>query len=122
MRYLPAVAMACVLVGGCILPVSAQQPVSPQPAVAVPPNLPFSAALTCGEFLHMLHSPDKTAGTAILWLDGYYSARASIVNFPAGWRETIAQGVGGTCTINVNGSRPVLDVIPQLHAGYGVRG
>ena len=120
MRYLPAVVMAFALAGGWASPVSAQQPVGPEPPASVPPNLPFSTALTCGEFLRMLHSPDRTAGTTIVWLDGYYSARAGIAYFPAGWRQTVAQGVGGTCSINVNAARPVLDVIAQLHTEYGI--
>jgi hypothetical protein len=121
MRYPSAIVIAFAMAGGAAaLPGSAQQPIAPPPAVPVPPNLPFTVALTCGEFLRMLHSPDKTAGTAIQWLDGYYSARAGITYFPSDWRQTVAQGVGGTCAINVNASRPVLDVIAQLHAEYGV--
>jgi len=102
------------IIGGCTPQVTAQQADSPQSA-----NAPVSTALTCGEFLPLIRSHDKIVGLAIQWLDGYYSGRAGLTELPAGWMITVSQGIGGTCTINVNASRTVLDVIAQLHREYG---
>jgi hypothetical protein len=83
-------------------------------------NPAISTALTCSELLSMLHGPDRRGGgMAITWLDGYYSAKAGLQELSAGWSRTVDQGVGGTCAISVNASRPVLDVIAQIHRDYG---
>jgi hypothetical protein len=108
-----AMISACMISGGCMPQVAAQQPENPQPL-----NPSISAALTCAEFRPLLHSDPKTAGLAILWLDGYYSGRAGFPALPAGWTRTVSQGIGGTCAISVNASRSVLDVIAQLHREY----
>ena len=60
----------------------------------------------------------RTSGTAIIWLDGYYSGRVGLTDFPAGWLRTVSQGIGGTCAISANEHRTVLDVIGQLHRDY----
>ena len=122
MRYAPiSFVAASVFVGGCTPPVATQPPpVVAQPSNdAILTNPPISVALTCGEILPLIRSHDKTVGATILWLDGYYSGRAGLPGLSAGWLKTISQGVGGTCAINVNASRPVLDVIAQLHREYG---
>jgi hypothetical protein len=123
MRYsLPAVA-SCLLASACTpgpaQQVSSQQPVSSQQTSAILSSLPFNAGLTCDELRRLSSSPDKTGGFAILWLDGYYSARAGITAVPAGWRTTVAQGVGGNCAVSANASRPVLDVLALVHREYG---
>jgi hypothetical protein len=81
-------------------------------------NFLVSATRTCGEFKTLLKEDRRTSGIAILWLDGYYSARAGLPQLPAGWLRTVSQGVGGTCAISVNERRAVLDVIGQLHREY----
>lgn len=106
------VALACVL-NGCAPQVAADEPVAPATL-----NPLISASLTCSDLLPLLRSKDKTAGLAILWLDGYYSGRAGLAALPAGWTRTVSQGVGGTCGITVNASRAVLDVIGQIHREY----
>jgi hypothetical protein len=108
-----AVVIAFVLAAGCTPQIAAQQSNSPQPDIPQP----ISAALTCGEFLRLIHS--KVSGSAIIWLDGYYSGRAGLPELPADWIHTVSQGLGGTCSITVNASRSVLDVIAQLHREYG---
>jgi hypothetical protein len=100
--------------GGCV----AQAP-SVQAGNAQPLNPAISSAMTCGELLLLLKSPDHAGGLAILWLDGVYSGRSGITELPAGWVRTVSQGIGGTCAITVNASRPVLDVIAELHREYG---
>jgi len=82
--------------------------------------------MTCGEFVALLRAAkagdqvDKqTSGVAIMWLDGVYAGRSGITDFPAGWNRTLSQGLGGTCAISVNASRPVLDVIADLRRQYG---
>ena len=120
MRYLRfAGVMACVLVSGCVPPAAAQPADNPQQSIAPTPapNAPVSIALTCGEFLPLIRA--KTSGYATIWLDGYYSGRAGVTELPAGWIRTLSAGIGGTCTIDVNVSRTVLDVIAQLHRKYG---
>jgi hypothetical protein len=102
--------LASVFIGGCTPPV-----VIEQSANSAPTNPPISVTLTCGELLPLIRSRDRTVGVTILWLDGYHSGRAGLPGLSAGWLKTISQGVGGTCAINVNASRPVLDVIAQLH-------
>jgi hypothetical protein len=119
MRYLRfAGAVSCVLFTGAY-PVAAQTADNPQPSIAPTPapNAPVSAALTCGEFLPLVQA--KTSGYATIWLDGYYSGRAGLTQLPAGWIRTLSQALGGTCTIDVNAARSVLDVIAQLHREYG---
>jgi hypothetical protein len=108
------VVLACAFAGGCTPQLVAQQSDIPQLL-----NPPISVALTCAEFLPLIHSHDKIVGPAILWLDGYYSGRAGLTGMRADWLKTISQGVGGTCAIDVNASRPVIDVIAQLHREYG---
>ena len=113
-----AAVLVCLLVSGGMAQVAAQQPASSQPVASLPTtNPPISASLTCDRFRLLLQS--RTSGFAILWLDGYYSARAGVAEMPAGWSRTVSQGVGGTCAIDVNASRPVLDVIAELHREYG---
>jgi hypothetical protein len=77
--------------------------------------------MTCGEFKALLKDDKRASGTAILWLDGYYSGRAGLTGLPAGWLRTVSQGIGGTCAISVNERRTVLDVIGQLHKEYAGR-
>jgi hypothetical protein len=115
MRYAPiSFVLTSVLMGGCTPPAVTQQ--SNDSTLM---NPPINAALTCGEFLPLIRSHDKTVGVTILWLDGYHSGRAGLPELSAGWLKTVSQGVGGTCALNVNASRPVLDVIAQLHREYG---
>ena len=80
-----------------------------------PPGLINDA---CGEFKALLKEDRRTSGTAIIWLDGYYSGRVGLTDFPAGWLRTVSQGIGGTCAISANEHRTVLDVIGQLHRDY----
>jgi hypothetical protein len=91
-----------------------------QPSDLHPLNQPIKSALTCEEFMALLKAGDKrTSGIAILWLDGFYAGRSGLTELPAGWVQTVSQGIGGTCAIGVNASRTVLDVIGQLHREYG---
>lgn len=112
-------ALACGVAGAC----AAQGPITtepPPPGNVEPPNQPVPVTMTCGEIKSLLKSADKrTGGLAILWLDGYYSGRLGLGELPAGWVQTVSQGVGGTCAISVNEQRAVLDVISQIHRDYG---
>jgi hypothetical protein len=113
--------LACVLVSGCVPPVAAQTVDNPQPSIAPATTAPatnalVSTALTCGELLPLIRA--KSSGYATIWLDGYYAGRAGLAELPAGWIRTLSQGLGGTCTIDANAARPVLDVIAQLHREY----
>jgi hypothetical protein len=127
MRYLPIiVVLAGMLAIGYAAAQSATQPVNTPPTVPAPvsaapfTNPAISASLTCGELMSMLRAADKRpGGLAIIWLDGYYSARAGLTELPANWSHTPSQGVSGNCTMDVNTSRTVLDVITQLHREYG---
>jgi hypothetical protein len=94
-----------------VLPLAAQEPDKPPQSAP-----PFSTKLTCSEFNMLLHSEStrRTAGTAIIWLDGYYAGNAAIAEFPADWLRIVSQGVGAICGIGNNASRPVLDVIAEL--------
>ena len=78
--------------------------------------------MTCGQLNALRRSadgPDKSAlGVAVLWLDGVYAGRFGINHYPENWSLTVSQGVGATCAMNVNESRPVLDVIAELHRQY----
>ena len=115
MRYAQlSFVLASILISACT-PAAVTEP-SDNSAPMTPP---VSTTMTCGELLPLIRSHDRSAGAAILWLDGYYSGRAGLPGMSAGWLRTISQGVGGTCAINVNASRPVLDVIAQLHREYG---
>ena len=115
MQYSRTMSMiAGILEAACTPQVVAQETAIPSPA-----NPSISAAMTCGELLPLIRSKDKTGGLAILWLDGYYSGRANLPVLSSGWTRTVSQGIGGTCAITVNASRPVLDVIAQLHREYG---
>jgi hypothetical protein len=77
--------------------------------------------MTCGELKALLKDDRRTTGTAILWLDGYYSGRSGLSELPAGWLRTVSQGIGGICAISLNEHRTVLDVIGQLHRDYAGR-
>jgi hypothetical protein len=100
-------------------PTATQEPMAP-PGDAPTPNRPIASTITCAELNALFKAADKrTAGAAILWLDGYYAGRAGLSELPAGWARTVGQGVGGTCAISVNERRTVLDVIGQLHREYG---
>jgi hypothetical protein len=107
--------------GGCMAqaPTVTQEP-TPQPGDTPLPNQPVAVNITCGELSALFKAGDKrTAGAAILWLDGYYAGNTGLSELPAGWARTVGQGVGGTCAISVNERRTVLDVIGQLHREYG---
>ena len=113
--------LVCGVASGCVAqaPTSTQLPTS-QSGDGQSLNQPVLSTITCGEFTALLKAGDKrTSGTAILWLDGFYSGRSGLTELPAGWARTVSQGVGGTCAISVNASRTVLDVIGQLHREYG---
>ena len=113
------IALICGVAGGCM----AQEPASTEAPAAQPGgtqalNLPVASAMTCGEFKALLKQDRQTSGIAIIWLDGYYSGRVGLTDFPAGWLRTVSQGIGGTCAISANEHRTVLDVIGQLHRDY----
>jgi hypothetical protein len=100
-------------------PTGTQEP-TPQPGDAPTPNQAIALTITCGELKTLFKADDKrTAGAAILWLDGYYAGRSGLSELPAGWARTVSQGVGGTCAISVNEQRIVLDVVGQIHRDYG---
>ena len=108
---------------GCMAqaPTATQEP-APQAADAPTPNQPIALTITCGELKTLFKADDKrTAGAAILWLDGYYAGRSGLSELPAGWARTVSQGVGGTCAIGVNEQRTVLDVVGQIHRDYGTQ-
>ena len=113
-------ALVCGIAGGCAAqaPTATQEP-TPPPSDLQAPNQPVPVTVTCGEFKALLKDDKRTVGTAILWLDGYYSGRSGLAELPAGWLRTVSQGLGGTCAISVNERRTVLDVIGQLHREYG---
>ena len=115
-------ALVCGIAGGCAAqaPTATQEP-TPPPSDLEAPNQPVPVTMTCGEFKALLKDDKRTSGTAILWLDGYYSGRSGLTELPAGWLRTVSQGIGGTCAISVNERRTVLDVIGQLHREYGGR-
>jgi hypothetical protein len=69
----------------------------------------------------LIEGRQRTTGTAIPWLDGYYSGRSGLSELPAGWLRTVSQGIGGICAISVNEHRTVLDVIGQLYREYAGR-
>jgi hypothetical protein len=115
-------ALVCGVAGGCV----AQEPAQTQPPVAQSGdtqalNRPVPSTMTCGEIKALLKDDRRTAGTAILWLDGYYSGRSALTELPVGWVRTVSQGIGGICAISVNEQRAVLDVIGQLHREYAGR-
>jgi hypothetical protein len=116
------VVLVCSVAGGCVAqePASVQTPAAQSGDIQLL-NRPVSSTMTCGEFKALLKDDKRTSGTAILWLDGYYSGRSGLAELPAGWLRTVSQGVGGTCAISVNDRRTVLDVIGQLHREYGGR-
>ena len=104
----------------CLLAVTCAPQMVAQELTATPaPNLEISTSMTCSEFIELLRSKNRSAGTAIVWLDGYYSGKQGLKALPAGWVRTVSQGLGGTCAITINASRPVLDVIEKLHREYG---
>jgi hypothetical protein len=107
----------------CVARAPTPQADAPHPVVL---NLPFTSTMTCGELLAALKAGQAgdqadraTAGAAMTWLDGVYAGRPGVTEFPAGWNRTLAQGLGGTCAISVNASRPVVDVISDLRRQYG---
>ena len=90
-------ALVCGIAGGCAAqaPTATQEP-TPPPSDLQAPNQPVPVTMTCGEFKALLKAGDKrTVGTAVLWLDGYYSGRSGLAELPAGWLRTVGQGVGG---------------------------
>jgi hypothetical protein len=114
-------ALICGTACGCVAqaPNEAQAPTA-QPGDFQTLNQPVKSNMTCGEFTALLKAEDKRiSGLAILWLDGFYSGRAGLIELPAGWVGTVSQGIGGMCAITVNARRTVLDVIGQLHREYG---
>ena len=123
MAYLRVAVLLAVLINGYALPAAAQQASNPPQSATLPTITPptlnpaVSTTLTCAEFLPLVHS--KTSGYATIWLDGYYSARSGITELPAGWIRTLAQGLGGICSIDSNSTRPVLDIIAEVHHDYG---
>src|SRR5271169_1511928 len=99
-------AFICSVACGCMAqaPTAAEAPTL-QPGDAQSPNQPVPSTMTCGELQALLKAGDKrTVGTAILWLDGFYSGRSGLTELPAGWLRTVGQ-VGGTCAIGVNERR-----------------
>jgi hypothetical protein len=124
MRYSLLTVIFCVLASACTPPGTAQQPVSSQQSSTHPPNLPFNTGLSCDELHHLLDSPDNspdkiTGGFAMIWLDGYYSARVGITEVPAAWTKTLGQSLAANCAVDVNRSHPVLEVIALVHREYG---
>ena len=102
-------ALVCNMASGCV----AQEPNSAQAATAQSDdaqalNRPVSSTMTCGEFKALLKDDERTGGTSILWLDGYYSGRSGLPELPAGWVRTVSQGIGGICAISVNDQRTCL--------------
>ena len=76
----------------------------------------YKTTMTCSDFLALLKSESRSdAGTAILWLDGFYSGKFGITAFVPGWALTVSQGVGSRCAVQLNWDRPVLDIIADLH-------
>ena len=115
-------ALVCLLTAGGCMPQepTAAQETTPRPSDAPTPNQPVALTMTCAELRALFKAGDKrTAGAAILWLDGYYAGRSGLSEMPAGWARTVRQGVGGTCAVSINERRTVLDVIGQLHREYG---
>ena len=90
-------ALVCGLAaGGCMAqaPTATQEP-TPQPGDAPAPNPPIALTITCAELKALFKAGDKrTAGVAILWLDGYYAGRSGLSELPAGWARTVSQGIG----------------------------
>ena len=111
--------LLCVIANWCVAqaPTTAQEPANP-PGNVPTLNRPIPVTMTCGEFKALLTADKRTSGLAILWLDGYYSGRSGLAELPAGWVQTVSQGLGGVCAISVNEQRTVLDVIGQLHREY----
>jgi hypothetical protein len=71
-------ALVCGVAGACV----AQEPGQTQPPAAQSGdtqalNRPVPASMTCGEIKALLKDDRRTGGSAILWLDGYYSAGSS---------------------------------------------
>ena len=112
--------LACVLAGGCTPQLAAQPASTPSSTTGrIDAATAALVDLTCGELSQLLKAKDKRGGLAILWLDYYYTRRVGLPDWTADWVKTVAQGVGGTCAIDVNSSRTVLDVIAQMHREYG---
>jgi hypothetical protein len=78
--------------------------------------------ITFAELKALFKSGDKrTAGAAILSLDGYYAGRSGISELPAGGTRTVSQGVGGTSAISVNDHRTVLDIVGNSIGNTGAQ-
>jgi hypothetical protein len=93
-------------------PLAAAQ--APQPA-----SQAITAAMTCAELEALIKAHyTQTVGVAILWLDGVYSGKTGKTAIPAGWASTLGGAVGGTCAIDVNAARTVLDVVGEVHQRY----
>lgn len=79
-------------------------------------NRAFSTAMTCGELLALVHAGERqTVGAALLWLDGVHAGQAGLTDFPPGWTRTLARAVTGTCAMDINAARPVLEVVAEVH-------
>ena len=94
MRQLPvilAVILAVLSVGATSL--TDQQPLSGSAKLPYI-NPAIGTALTCTELLSLLHAQgdNRSGGTAILWLDGYYSGHSGLTEFSAGWLRTVSSG------------------------------
>jgi len=118
--------VACAFCSSSSLAALEQNNRQPPPIKSLaPPNLPFTAAITCDEILKLVLSKDaaekQTGGMAVTWLDGYYAAHAGITEVAPGWSRVLIQGLAGACRMNINEKRPVLDLIAQLHRDYGTK-
>jgi hypothetical protein len=58
----------------------------------------------------------RTGGLATPWLNGYYSFRSGLTNYPPA-RSGQFQGVGGICAITLNERRTVLNVYRLVPSG-----
>jgi hypothetical protein len=116
-------AFVCGIAGGYAAQAAALgQTLTAQPGDAQSLNQPVNSAMTCEEFQGLLKAGNqRTIGLTILWLDGYYSARAGLTELPVGWVRMVSQGLGGPCAVSVNAQRTVFDVIGQLHREYAGR-
>jgi hypothetical protein len=81
-------------VGGCMAQVPPATPeVTAQPGDATTSNHPVALTITCAELRALFKAGDnRTAGAAILWLDGYYAGRSGLSELPAGWGEDRGPG------------------------------
>jgi hypothetical protein len=77
-------APACVAASGCIAREATPTQSATQAGEALAPNRAVAATMTCGVFKALLKDDRRTSGTAILWLDGYYSGRSGLTDLLAG--------------------------------------